>query len=134
MALPALHGVVVPLITPTDASEDVDEHGLRALIRRLTAGAVGIEPGCANVLTAHCVKLSDAAERGDWPTVERLFGEAMWMRAPLIQGEGSWVSGLKYAASLVGIGSGRALLPIEPVTEAQKRDIGRLLAGQRITA
>ena len=43
---PGIHGVVVPIITPIDANEDVDESAYRALIRRcLEAGVDGIFAG-----------------------------------------------------------------------------------------
>jgi len=103
-----------------------------SMYEALRMGVVGIVPGCANVIPEPYIRICAAAEKRDWDTVARTFGDCMWMRAPMITGAGSWVSGLKYAASLQGIGSGRALSPSEPVTDAQKREIERLLKDQRV--
>jgi 4-hydroxy-tetrahydrodipicolinate synthase len=46
MLTKTLRGVVVPIITPIDAEEKVDEAGLRRLIRRLVeAGVHGLFVG-----------------------------------------------------------------------------------------
>lgn len=97
------------------------------IVEELRAGAAGIVPGCANILPAVFIQAFEAAERNDWTGVARIHKEIMRIRAPLVTGGPNWLSGIKYAASLMGSGSGKAVSPLEPVGPQQKQDIERLL-------
>ena len=97
------------------------------LLEELQAGAAGIVPGCGNIVPAVFIQAFEAAERSDWTEVAHIHREIMRIRAPLVTGGPSWLSGIKYAASLMGSGSGKAMSPLEPVSPLQKQDIERLL-------
>lgn len=97
------------------------------IVEELRAGAAGIVPVCANILPAVFIQAFEAAERSDWTGVVRVHKEIMRIRTPLVTGGTNWLSGIKYAASLMGSGSGRAMSPLEPVGPRQKQDIDRLL-------
>jgi 4-hydroxy-tetrahydrodipicolinate synthase len=97
------------------------------IVEELRAGAAGIVPACGNIVPAVFIQAFEAAERSDWTGVERVHKEIMRIRTPLVTGGTNWLSGIKYAASLMGSGSGRAMSPLEPVGPRQKQDIERLL-------
>jgi 4-hydroxy-tetrahydrodipicolinate synthase len=98
------------------------------LVEELRAGAAGFVPGVANIFAPFCLRVWEAAARKDWAAVTAAHKEMMRVRAPLVTGAASWVSGLKYAASLLSMGSGVALSPLEPVVAAQKAEIEALVA------
>ncbi len=97
------------------------------LVEELRAGATGVVPGCANVVPSVFIQAFDAAQRGDWVAVARIHGEMMRLRAPLVTGGPGWLPGIKYGASLLDGGSGRAMSPLEPVGPDQKREIEMLV-------
>ncbi|MGA2974424.1 MAG: dihydrodipicolinate synthase family protein [Spirochaetia bacterium] len=97
------------------------------MLEELRAGAAGLVPGCGNIIPAIFIQAFEAAERKDWAGAARIHDEMMRMRAPLVTGGTNWLSGIKYAASLLGSGSGRAMSPLEPVGVQQKQAIEQLL-------
>ena len=90
-----------------------------SMVEELEAGAAGIVPGTANIAPVIHVEIYDAAARADWVTVKRIFPNIKRIRAPFVAGPASWVTGFKYAASLQGIGMGRAVSPLEPMGTPQ---------------
>ncbi len=102
------------------------------LVEELKAGAAGIVPGTANIAPALFVRLFDAATRADWEAVTRLFAKLQPVRAPLVGGPASWVTGFKHAASLMGIGAGKALAPLEPMGPEQATEIKRALTANEL--
>jgi 4-hydroxy-tetrahydrodipicolinate synthase len=98
-----------------------------AIVEELQAGAAGIVPACGNIVPVVFIQAFEAAERSDWTGVARIHKEIMRIRAPLVTGGPNWLSGIKYAASLMGSGSGKAMSPLEPVGPQQKQDIELLL-------
>jgi 4-hydroxy-tetrahydrodipicolinate synthase len=97
------------------------------LVEELRAGAAGIVPACGNIVPGLFIQAFEAAERSDWTEVAHIHEEIMRIRAPLVTGGTNWLSGIKYAASLMEGGSGKAMSPLEPVGPQQKRNIERLL-------
>ncbi len=102
------------------------------MVEELKAGAAGIVPGAGNIAPALHVQLWDASTRADWDAVSRLFAQIKPIRAPLVGGPASWVSGFKYAASLMGIGTGKALVPLEPMAPDQAAEIKRVLTANKL--
>ncbi len=90
-----------------------------SMVEELQAGAAGIVPGTANIAPVIHVQIYDAAARADWAAVKRIFPDVKRIRAPFVSGPGAGSRGYKYAASLQGIGIGKALSPLEPMGSEQ---------------
>jgi 4-hydroxy-tetrahydrodipicolinate synthase len=102
------------------------------LVEELQVGAAGVVPGCANIVPAIFIQAFEAAQRSDWAGVARFHNEIMQVRTVLVTGGPNWLVGTKYAASLFGCGSGKAMSPLEPVGQQQKQNIERIL-GKYVT-
>jgi 4-hydroxy-tetrahydrodipicolinate synthase len=108
--------------------------GLRVLVgdetliaTGLLAGGDGVVPVCGNIFPKLFVDAYRAARAGDTQTLFRLHKKVMHVRDVLPLGSSSWLSGLKYAASLQGIGNGRLIAPQEPAPDDQRQRIKELL-------
>ncbi len=97
------------------------------MIDGLKAGARGLVPGCANVLPDIYIRLYAAAKKGDWASAADIHREALRVRRWLVEEGECWLAGIKHAASLVGIGTGRIASPLEPSGPRQREGIARLL-------
>ncbi|MEI6970314.1 MAG: dihydrodipicolinate synthase family protein [bacterium] len=93
----------------------------------LLAGAAGIVPVCANYEPETFVALYKAGTSGDRETVERLVRRVAELRNALLLAGPCWISGLKYAVSQLGIGSGAVVSPLEPANEAQRLAVRKLM-------
>ncbi len=101
------------------------------LMDTLHAGVRGIIPGCGSVFPKPFLAAWDAAERKDWAALASAVDEVMRVRPALVAGT-NWLAGIKYAASVMGIGSGRPLSPLEPVSPEQKKRIDELLRAEKV--
>jgi len=97
------------------------------LVEELQAGAAGIVPVCANIFPDVYLRAFEAAARGDWTAVARAHEENLRVREPLVAGGACWLAGIKYAASVLGVGSGRTVSPLEPAGRRQQERIEQLL-------
>ncbi len=95
--------------------------------KALLAGACGIVPVCANYDPATYLRLYDAGSRGDAAEVERIMERVMLLRELLPMSGACWLSGIKYAASALGIGSGRPVSPLEPAEASRMACIDELI-------
>jgi 4-hydroxy-tetrahydrodipicolinate synthase len=93
----------------------------------LRAGARGLVPGCACIFPEVFRMAWEAAVRGDWDTVAAAFSRILRIRSALVTGGACWLSGIKYAASVLGIGSGKPMAPLEPAGTRQKEQIEELI-------
>ncbi|HEY3080698.1 MAG TPA: dihydrodipicolinate synthase family protein [Chloroflexota bacterium] len=91
----------------------------------LADGGDGLVPGLANVAPAHFVGIRRAAAAGDAAEADRLQEEVGALGA--IYGHGAWISALKAACALLGIGLGIPARPNEPVDDAQRAAIGAVM-------
>ncbi len=89
----------------------------------LLAGAAGIVPVCANVEPQTYLELYRAGSAGDVEGVERQMRRISELRRILVLSGPCWLSGIKYAVSLLGIGTGRSVSPLEPASQAQQQEI-----------
>ena len=96
----------------------------------LLAGAVGIVPVCANYEPETFTALHAAGVAGDSEAVARSMRRVQELRECLVFTGPCWLSGIKHAVSLLGIGSGAVVSPLEPVPEPQRRRIAELHAGR----
>jgi 2-dehydro-3-deoxy-D-pentonate aldolase len=93
-------------------------------------GAHGGVCGGANLYPRLYVQLYEAAARGDRATVDRLQKIVMTISAGVYtigESGSSYLRGLKTALSVLGIGNGLMAEPYQPLTEADREQLGRLL-------
>jgi 4-hydroxy-tetrahydrodipicolinate synthase len=89
----------------------------------LYAGAWGIVPVCANFEPATYAAIYQAALRGDRETVAHAHERAMAVRQALLFAGPLWIAGIKYAMSVLGIGTGRPVSPLQPLTGPERSSI-----------
>lgn len=89
----------------------------------LKLGAWGIVPVCANYEPETFVRAWEAARRGDDAALDQLQDRILYIRQRLLRTGVNWIAGIKYAVSTQGIGSGKPVSPLEPLSEEVKRVI-----------
>jgi len=94
----------------------------------LRAGAAGIVPVCANVEPEPYILVYQAAVRHDWDAVARAQERIMLLRQRLPLAGPNWTAGIKYALSTLGMGTGKPVSPLEPLTTAQMQALDAFLA------
>jgi 4-hydroxy-tetrahydrodipicolinate synthase len=97
----------------------------------LLAGAGGIVPVCANFEPALFLRLYDAGKRGDRCEMAGLMRRMAVLRESLLLSGPCWLTGIKYALSAMGMGSGQPVSPLEPVDAKRKAQIDALIAGSK---
>lgn len=95
--------------------------------KALLAGAVGIVPVCANYDPATYLGLYKAGRAGDKAGVARQMKRAMQLKDALVMSGPCWLTGIKYAVSALGIGSGMPVSPLEPADEGRRAVIQALI-------
>ena len=95
----------------------------------LLAGAGGIVPVCANYEPGLFLRLYAAGTRGDRSELAGLMRRMEALREGLLLSGPCWLTGIKYALSALGMGSGQPLSPLEPVDAKRKAQIDALIAG-----
>jgi 4-hydroxy-tetrahydrodipicolinate synthase len=89
----------------------------------LLAGATGIVPVCANYEPRTFVRAYQAACAGDEAELARCHERIMYLRQRLAFAGPNWIAGVKYGPASLGLGSGRPVSPLQPLTDDQKRAI-----------
>jgi 4-hydroxy-tetrahydrodipicolinate synthase len=105
-----------------------DESGIAAGLR---AGACGIVPVCANYDPATFLQAYRAGTSGTQEESAQAQDRVMCLRKNLVLAGPSWIVGLKYALSLKGIGSGKAMSPLQPLTDLEKQNVATFHATWR---
>lgn len=95
--------------------------------KAILAGAGGIVPVSANYEPATFLRLYDAGTRRDESEVASLMERVQQLREAMLLSGPCWLSGIKYALSALGIGSGMPLSPLEPVDSKRKAQIDQLI-------
>ncbi|MBC8447753.1 MAG: dihydrodipicolinate synthase family protein [Chloroflexi bacterium] len=93
------------------------------IAKALLAGAAGIVPVCANYEPHTFVRAYQAACAGDEAELARYQERIMVLRQKLVFAGPNWIAGVKYGVASLGLGSGRPVSPLQPLTEDQKRSI-----------
>jgi 4-hydroxy-tetrahydrodipicolinate synthase len=97
-----------------------DEKSMRA---GLKMGAVGIVPSSANFEAQPFVTAYNAALAGDEATLNSAYARIMELRENLPLASDYFVSGVKYALAHIGIGSGKPVSPMSPLTPEQQAKV-----------
>jgi dihydrodipicolinate synthase/N-acetylneuraminate lyase len=92
----------------------------------LLQGGDGLVPGMANFAPALFANLTRAAKAGDVATCARL-QEQISDLCPL-HSHGHWLSALKAACAMLGLGNGIPSYPLVPATDAERQAIHDILA------
>jgi 4-hydroxy-tetrahydrodipicolinate synthase len=96
----------------------------------LQAGAKGIVPVCANVEPQPYLQAYRAALQQDWEAVASAQERIMLVREHLSLAGPNWIAGIKYALSTLGIGTGKSVSPLEPLTPAQMKTLDEFLVAR----
>ncbi len=99
----------------------------------LLMGAKGIVPVCANYDPKLFVRIYDAAVAKNKDELLKQYKIMMQKRDIIVLGGGCWLSGIKYALSLLGMGNGRPISPLQPVTDRQAKEIQNLVKADQGT-
>jgi dihydrodipicolinate synthase/N-acetylneuraminate lyase len=99
--------------------------------RAVMMGAKGIVPVCANYDPEGYVALYEAGIRRDKKALAKLMPELMERRRILLTTGVNWIAGMKYAMSVLGIGSGACVSPIEPAEAKRKKLIDAMIQKHR---
>jgi dihydrodipicolinate synthase/N-acetylneuraminate lyase len=99
---------------------------------KLLAGAVGAVNVCANYEPETYVRAYSAALRKDREELARIQKRVDFLRQNLILAGTCWLSGVKYAVSTLGIGSGNPVSPLQPAPERQRNLIDEITRGKRV--
>ena len=97
----------------------------------LLAGAGGIVPVCANFEPGLFLQLYEAGTRGDRSELTGLMRRMEVLRETLLLSGPCWLTGIKYALSALGMGSGMPLSPLEPADAKRKAPIDALIEGSK---
>ncbi len=93
----------------------------------LLMGAKGIVPVCANYDPKLFLQAYYAAVAGNKEELLKLHKIIMRKREILLLGGACWLSGIKVALSLMGMGNGKPVSPLQPVGEKQRKEIEDLV-------
>jgi len=89
----------------------------------LLAGAAGIVPVCANFEPATYIAAYRAGRALDEAALQPLQERILEVRRQLLFAGALWIAGIKYAMSLLGIGSGKPVSPLQPLTAEEQTKI-----------
>ena len=102
-------------------------HGLKVFMgeepniaEALLSGASGIVPVCANLEPQTFVQAYEAGLRQDRAELARLQERIMLVRSHLPRLAPCWIAGVKYSVAVLGLGSGKPVSPLEPLTAEEK--------------
>jgi len=97
-----------------------DELSMREGLRM---GAVGIVPSSANFEAQPFVTAYNAALAGDEDTLNSAYVRILQLRENLPLAGAYWVAGVKHALACIGIGSGKPVSPMSPLTAEQQEKV-----------
>jgi dihydrodipicolinate synthase/N-acetylneuraminate lyase len=102
------------------------------LADKLLGGAVGAVNVCANYEPETYVRAYSAASQNDREELAKMQKRVEFLHQSLALGGPCWLSGVKYAMSTLGIGSGKPVSPLQPAPEKQKKMIDEITRGKRV--
>ena len=103
------------------------------IAKGLLAGAVGIVPVCANFEPATYIAAYRAGLARDEAALAGLQERIIEVRRQLLFVGPLWIAGIKYAMSLLGVGSGVPIAPLQPLTAAEQQKIADFVLANQPT-
>ncbi|NLJ39958.1 MAG: dihydrodipicolinate synthase family protein [Candidatus Atribacteria bacterium] len=104
-----------------------------SILPALFAGAKGIVPGCANVDPATFVSIYRSALQKNFDDLRKYNDRIIALRKNLPLAGTCWISGIKYALSVLGFGNGKVLSPLEPLNDQQKAQVESFLSSSSLS-
>jgi 4-hydroxy-tetrahydrodipicolinate synthase len=101
------------------------------IARGMLAGAVGIVPVCANFEPATYIAAYQAGLARDEAALGPLQERILEVRRQLLFVGPLWIAGIKYAMSLLGVGSGLPVSPLQPLTAVEQQKIADFVQANR---
>lgn len=92
----------------------------------LQLGACGIVPVCANYEPKTFISAYQAALSNNFNQLMLMQQRIMFLREHIPFAGTCWISGVKYAVSSLGIGSGKPVSPLQPLSLEQKKNIKKI--------
>jgi 4-hydroxy-tetrahydrodipicolinate synthase len=102
------------------------------LTDKLLAGAVGVVNVCANYEPDTYIRAYDAAMKKDREALTKIQERVDFLRQILCLEGPCWLSGIKYAMSTLGIGTGKPVSPLQPAPEKQRKMIDEITKKKRV--
>ena len=96
------------------------------LAEGLLAGGRGIVPSCGNFDPEVYVRAWKAAMDNNTAGLRKAQERIILLRDRLVKGGPCWISGVKYAMSTLGMGSGKPVSPLQPAGAEQRIKIDEL--------
>jgi 4-hydroxy-tetrahydrodipicolinate synthase len=93
----------------------------------LLTGARGIVPVCANYDPQGFLRLYAAGQNADRKALAALMSDLLRTREILLLSGACWITGIKYAMSVLGFGSSQISSPLEPAEPGRKARIDALV-------
>lgn len=91
----------------------------------LSLKASGLVPVCANIDPETFVKAWRAAQAGDSALLSKAQKRILALRRMFVQGDKNWIAGIMYGVARLGIGSGRPIMPLQPLSPEARAQIER---------
>lgn len=114
------------------------ELGLKVLMgdepsmeKGLLAGACGIVPILANYDPETFIKLYNSAAEKNLGELHRMQERINLMRDNLVKAGTCWISGLKYAMACMGMGTGKPVSPLQPLSETEKKKVRDFISSDK---
>lgn len=95
----------------------------KSILAGLKMGACGIVPSCANFEAQPFIAAYQAALANDHKALNRAYERILVLRENLPLAGSYWVAGVKHALACIGIGSGKPVSPMSPLTPEQQRKV-----------
>ena len=89
----------------------------------LLGGASGIVPVCANLEPETFIRAYQAGLRKDRAELARLQERILLVRSHLPRLAPCWIAGVKYSVAVLGLGSGRPVSPLQPLTSEEREKL-----------
>jgi 4-hydroxy-tetrahydrodipicolinate synthase len=93
----------------------------------LLGGASGIVPVCANLEPKTFVRAYEAGLRKDQAELATLQERILLVRSHLPKLAPCWIAGVKYSVAALGLGSGKPVSPLQPLTAEEKLKLEALV-------
>jgi 4-hydroxy-tetrahydrodipicolinate synthase len=93
----------------------------------LLAGAKGIVPVCANYNPQLFLCLYEAGRSGNRAALSKEMAEMLPTRETLLLSGACWISGIQYAMTALGLGSGPCISPLEPAEPGRMKLIDAMI-------
>jgi 4-hydroxy-tetrahydrodipicolinate synthase len=96
----------------------------------LLAGACGIVPVCANYEPETFVRAYEAGLRRDIDELQKMQRRVNYLRDRLPRVSPCWIAGVKYGPATLGIGSGKPVSPLQPLSADEKKIIDEMTSAK----